>query len=276
MNRRMLCFSLVICLAPFLQGTGAIHADERGEQSIKLPAKDKFYLFLLAGQSNMAGRGEVSDADRTPHPRVLMLNKHNQWVPAIDPLHFDKPKVAGTGLGKTFGTIIAETDPEITVGLIPCAVGGTSIDRWEPGAKDAATKTHPWDDCMACVKPVLKVGTLKGILWHQGEGDANTRRAPLYLEKQKSLVQRFRQEFNAPAVPFILGQLGQFEARPWTDSTRQVDQAMHQLVEQVPQTALVSSEGLHHKGDNLHFDSAAYREFGKRYAEAFLKLAMPK
>ena len=27
-----------------------------------------------------------------------------------------------------------------------------------------------------------------------------------------------------------------------------------------------------HKGDKVHFDSASYREFGKRYAKAYLKL----
>jgi len=269
MRRKTFCVALLVGLWILLPGTAQLHADD---QSVKLPPKEKFFLFLLAGQSNMAGRGVVSEEDRTPHPRVLMLNQQNQWVPAADPVHFDKPKVAGTGLGKTFGMIIAETNPDITVGLIPCAVGGTPIDRWEPGAEDSFTKTHPWDDCMTRIKPALEVGTLKGILWHQGEGDANPQRAPYYLEKLTSLVRRFRQELGDPQVPFVLGQLGQFEGRPWTNSTRQVDQAMHDLVKQVPRTALVSSEGLRDKGDHVHFDSAAYRELGKRYAEAYLKI----
>lgn len=52
----------------------------------------------------MAGCGTVEAQDKTPHPRVLMLNKADAWVPAIDPLHFDKP-AAGVGLGKTFATL---------------------------------------------------------------------------------------------------------------------------------------------------------------------------
>jgi len=60
--------------------------------------------FLLVGQSNMAGCGTVEAQDKTPHPRVLMLNMADAWVPAIDPLHFDKP-AAGVGLGKTFATL---------------------------------------------------------------------------------------------------------------------------------------------------------------------------
>ena len=31
-----------------------------------LPPKEKFHLFLLVGQSNMAGRGAVTAADREP------------------------------------------------------------------------------------------------------------------------------------------------------------------------------------------------------------------
>ncbi|MFC1509000.1 sialate O-acetylesterase, partial [Candidatus Omnitrophota bacterium] len=54
-------------------------------------AKEQFHLYLLIGQSNMAGRGEVGDQDRQSHPRVFTLNKDNIWIPAADPIHFDKP-----------------------------------------------------------------------------------------------------------------------------------------------------------------------------------------
>ena len=110
-----------------------------------LPAKDKFHLFLLAGQSNMAGRGVVEAQDQVVNPRVLMLSKEGKWVPAVDPMHFDKP-AAGVGLGKTFGQIIAEANPGVTIGLIPCAVGGSPVDTWKPGVFYSATKSHPWDD----------------------------------------------------------------------------------------------------------------------------------
>ena len=67
------------------------------EPAAPLPPREKFHLFLLVGQSNMAGRGTLEKQDTTPHPRVLMLNKAGEWAPAVDPLHFDKPS-AGVGL----------------------------------------------------------------------------------------------------------------------------------------------------------------------------------
>jgi hypothetical protein len=146
----------------------------------KLPPKADFDLFLLVGQSNMAGRGKVTEADRVPVEGVLMFNADRQWVPAVDPLHFDKPKIAGVGLGRTFGIEIAKIAPGKTIGLIPCAVGGTGIDVWKPGAKDAATNTHPWDDAMVRAKAALQDGTLRGILWHQGESDSNPEKSATY------------------------------------------------------------------------------------------------
>lgn len=258
----------IITLALLLVPLVALPAAE----PVKLPPQDKFHLFLLIGQSNMAGRGAVEAQDKTPHPRVLMLSKAGQWVPAVDPLHFDK-SVAGVGLGRTFGLQIADANPDITVGLIPCAVGGSPIDAWKPGEFYAPTASHPWDDAMRRAKLALQSGVLKGILWHQGESDANERLAPGYEAKLHDLIQRLRTELGAPDVPFLAGQMGHFPDSPWTDAQRQVDKAHQDLPTRVPHTAFVSSDGLRHKGDKVHFDAASYREFGKRYAAAYAKLA---
>ena len=67
------------------------------------PVDTSRHLFLLVGQSNMAGRGKVEPQDTVPIPRVLMLDKQRTWVPAVDPMHFDKP-IAGVGLGRTCHT----------------------------------------------------------------------------------------------------------------------------------------------------------------------------
>lgn len=236
-----------------------------------LPAKDKFHLFLLVGQSNMAGRGVVEAQDVVVNPRVLMLSKEGKWVPAVDPMHFDKA-AAGVGLGKTFGQIIAEANPGVTIGLIPCAVGGSPIDTWKPGVFYPATKSHPWDDMVKRVELALAAGTLKGILWHQGESDSQAGLAETYAAKLQDLVKRLRELVKAPEVPFIAGQMGVFDEAPWSPEKVLVDKAHRDLPKEVPHTAFVTAEGLHHKGDKVHFDSAAYRELGKRYAAAFFKM----
>jgi hypothetical protein len=236
------------------------------------PPPDRFDLFLLVGQSNMAGRGKLAEEDRTPHARVLTFSANEQWVPAIDPIHFDKPRVVRVGLGRTFGIAIAEHCPDITVGLIPCAVGGSPIDAWTSGTYYAPTKSHPWDDAIRRAKAAMQHGTLRGILWHQGESDSGEELAAAYQQKLDDLIHRLRTELDAPEVPVIVGQLGQFPERPWNESRRTVDRAHRKLSQRVSGTAFVSSDGLVHGGDEVHFDAASYREFGHRFAQAYLSL----
>ena len=245
-------------------------------RAASLPSKENFHLFLLVGQSNMAGRGVVTDPDKVPHARVLMLNQAGEWVPAVDPLHFDKPTMAGVGLGRSFAAAIAEAKPGVTIGLIPCAVGGSPIDAWRPGVHYPPTKSHPWDDALRRAKQAMSAGTLKGILWHQGESDSSTALAPEYEKKLHDLIARFRSELKAPNVPFVAGQLGVFAEAPWSDAKQIVDRAHRELPQKVKRTAFVSAEGLKHKGDKTHFDSDSLREFGRRYADAFLKLEKTK
>src|SRR4051812_37821804 len=99
--------------------------------AFKQDVPPKLKLFLLIGQSNMAGRGIPEAEDQQTHPRIWMLNKELSWVPAKDPMHFDKPAIVGVGPGFPFAKRLAEAYPSINIGLVPCAVGGSGIDDWK-------------------------------------------------------------------------------------------------------------------------------------------------
>jgi hypothetical protein len=228
--------------------------------------KGKFHLFLLVGQSNMAGRGIVDPTNNVPHPRVWMLDRENQWVPAKEPIHFDKPAVAGVGLSCSFAKALADADPEIQIGLIPCAMGGSAIDEWKPGQKffrnaiERATKAQ-------------ETGTLQGILWHQGESDASDDKAQVYGEKLQQLIAAFREQLHAADVPFVAGELGRWHTNA---AGQKINADLHALAATVPHYAWVSSEGLERKpNDKPHFDTPSLREFGLRYAAAYRKLTSP-
>lgn len=259
-------------LAIMLVAAVGVTAAVRSEPLVPRAQGETMHLFLLAGQSNMAGRGRVADDDRVEHPRVRMFDREGRWVPAVDPMHFDKP-IAGVGPGRSFGLAIAGADAAIPIGLVPTAVGGSPITAWEPGVLYPETGAHPWDDAMRRAKAAMASGELKAILWHQGESDANPQAAPLYEQRLRSLIARFRSELGNPSLPFIIGQLGRFEGRSWDASYIEVDAAHRRVAADVPNVAFVSSEGLGDNGDNLHFSADAARELGRRYAEAYLKLA---
>jgi hypothetical protein len=239
------------------------------DPSVKLPPKEKVALYLLLGQSNMAGRGAVEEPDKVVHPRVVTFTKSKTWAPALDPLHSDKP-IAGVGLGSTFGRVMADADPTITVGLIPCAVGGSPLEVWQKGGKLYVIAVER-------AKAAMADGTLRGILWHQGESDSGREEtARSYGKRLDQMIADLREDLGAKDLPFVAGQLGEFLTKedklgkPTLSSV--VNDQITALPNRVPNTAVASSAGLEHKGDKVHFNSAALREFGRRYAAAMQKL----
>jgi acetyl esterase/lipase len=238
--------------------------------------KEKFHLYLLAGQSNMAGRGAVEEQDRTPHPRVFVLNDKDQWVPATDPLHFDKPKIAGVGPGLAFGKAMAKVQPDVTIGLIPCAVGGSPLSSWQPKAEDPATKTTPYDTAIRRAKIAMQDGTMKGILWHQGESDSNEKLAPKYGDRLEQTLGRLRDDLGNSDLCMVVGELGAHTLAK-NEWAKVVNTELRYFGRRFDHVASVSADGLKDKGDQTHFDSASAREFGRRYAAAMLKLqALPE
>jgi hypothetical protein len=171
--------------------------------------------------------------------------------------------------------VLADGDTNITVGLIPAACGGSPISAWEPGAYFDQTDSHPYDDAIQRARLAMKQGTLRAILWHQGESDTEQKLAPAYKARLEQLIARFRKDLDAPDLPFIIGQLGQFEKAPWSQYTRMVNDAHIAVAKEMGHVEFVSSDGLVSKADNLHFDAKSQREFGRRYAAAYLKSRGP-
>jgi hypothetical protein len=231
-------------------------------------------IFLLAGQSNMAGRGVVEDQDRVVNPNVEMLTRALTWAPAVDPVHFDKP-IAGVGPGRAFGIAVSEHECNAHVGLVPAAVGGSPISSWQPGAVDAATGTHPYDDAITRARAAMRDGKLKAILWHQGEADATPALSVVYADGLRALIARFRSDLGDPSLPFIIGELGIFERAPWSAAKARVDSAQRAVTSTTPNVAFVYSTGLVDKGDTLHFDARSARTLGRRFASAYLLLTHP-
>lgn len=227
------------------------------------PPPEGLQIFLLIGQSNMAGRGKVEAEDKTPHPRVFMLTQEMIWAPATDPLHFDKPERVGTGLGKTFGSVIATADPGAVIGLVPAAFGGSALDEWAPGSPH-------YVNAVTRAKAALKHGRLAGILWHQGESDRAPERAATYVGRFAKFIAQLRADLDVQDVPVIVGEIGRF-----CPNEGPVNAAIRRLPEVVPHCVLVSSEGLPGRPEEpevLHFETAAFRELGRRYAVAWQAL----
>lgn len=220
-------------------------------------------LYLLIGQSNMAGRGTVDAQSQITSDAILMLDKTNNWVLAKDPLHFDRSS-AGVGPGISFAQTMLQDKKNTQIGLIPCAWGGSPIKVWQPGAK--YFENFPYDEAIQRAKIAMQKGVLKGILWHQGESNNDPKKVAAYLEKLKMLIGNLRRDLNAPNLPFVAGEIGYFNKENY------INEIINKLPEEVENTAVVSAKDLTDRGDHLHFDTASARELGKRYASAMKKL----
>jgi hypothetical protein len=238
-------------------------------RDVKLPSKDKLHLYLLMGQSNMAGRGVVGPEDKTPHPRVLMLSLDGKWEPAAEPVTRDRAKGLGVGPGLAFGKAMAEHDPDVTIGLIPCAVGGTALAKWQKGEK-------LYEDAVKRARLAMQVGTLKGVLWHQGESEAGDEaKASSYDARLAKMINDLRKDLGAPELPVVAGQIGEFLYNRTGNKSpfaKRVNERIAQLPARLEHAGFVSSHGLNHKGDELHFDTAAQHELGKRFAAEMIRL----
>ena len=243
--------------------SAAVFADD----GVKIPEKSKFKLVLLIGQSNMAGRGFVEASDKVPHPRVVMLDKGGKWVPAVDPVHYDK-RAAGVGLGRTFANLLADDDPDCVVGLIPAACGGSSLTHWKKGVYFKPTKSHPYDDAVKRAKLAMQQGTLTAILFHQGEADG--KRAKIYKTMLTDLINGLRSELDAKDVPFIIGQLS--TVKPMSKAKRSIDASHRACAAELQPAGFVPSSGLTLNPDNVHFDRKSLIEFGKRYYKVYKEI----
>ena len=256
----------IACACFFIAGTA--HAEWFSKANEKDINDSSYDLYLLIGQSNMAGRGVITEKyEKEGDPHVFMLNKENKWVTVKNHLHFDKPSVAGVGPGLSFGIRMEKKNRGNKIGLIPCAVGGTSISVWQPGAYDSATKTHPFDDMLLRLNEAQKSGTLKGIIWLQGESDSNPAKAEKYLNQLAQLIKRIRIIAGNNELAFVAGELGQYKPQ-----YKNINNVLKKLPDTISNTAVAPSKGLKDKGDNTHFNSASAVKMGTRMAKKMIQL----
>lgn len=225
-------------------------------------------IYVLMGQSNMAGRGQLEKTAAPLHPRILMLTKESRWEPAAEPLHFDK-SIAGAGLGASFALRMAESAPQDVIGLVPCAVGGTPLSRWQKGE-------DLYEQALKRIQTAQKNGTVRGILWHQGENDAlDVQKAESYGRRLAKMVNDLRQDLGNRNLPFVAGTLGDFLSDDASGNPyhwRTVNAQLQLLPGLVSGTAIVDAGGLKPKSDGVHFDTPSLRTLGDRYAAAMQQL----
>lgn len=236
-----------------------------------VPADEAIHAFLLIGQSNMAGRGQIDPAHLLMDDRCVML-RMGRWQQMVEPINVDRCVFPGHGpqsganLATTFAIRCAETQ-NVRVGLIPCADGGTRLSQWMPG--EALFEHAVFQTRLAC-----RTAVLSGILWHQGESDYGPE-LDLDAYKRDLVAMMHALRHQVGDVPIVLGELGYAEQgfrpamKPHID---RFNAALPDMARSIGRCAVASAEGLPCRGDELHFSTEALRTFGRRYWDVFANL----
>lgn len=242
----------------------------------ELPAKENLWIFIMAGQSNMAGRGMVEPQDTISNNRILTVDEFDRWYYAKEPLHFYEHSMAGLDSGLSFARELLENVPDdISIGILPSAVGGSSIEQWKNNDSHRCVKLL--SNLESKIAFAQEAGTLKAVLWHQGESNANKTSLPTYDQNLQDFMQQVRKMANNDCLPVFLGQLGHY-AIP-AEKQENWD-ALNRIIENYTETNsysyLIRTDSLTHRGDYLHFDSESQRDLGQRFARKYAKIFLSK
>ncbi|MFC5051853.1 sialate O-acetylesterase [Rubritalea spongiae] len=237
-------FTLLCCI--LISSVISLHA--------AAPAK---HLFILSGQSNMAG-----------------LDPKISFTPAVQ-----------SAFGKENVTIVLD------------AQGGQPIRRWykewkpAPGREVVNRKTMTNGDLYQRLIKKVKQATqgqeynTVTFLWMQGERDAKESHGEVYAKSLLGIINQLKKDLNKKDLNFVIGRLSDYDLENkigphWT----MVRNAQVQVAESSPSGAWVNTDdlndGLSKNGkmykNDLHYSVEGYKEFGKRLAGEAIALIESK
>jgi hypothetical protein len=207
-------------------------------------AEQKTHLFILSGQSNMAG-----------------LNPDLSFTPTVTK-------------GLSADKVIVVKD----------AVGGQPIRRWykkwhAPEGKDIPAGKQPWgdlyDQMMSKVKPAIasaKPDTVT-FVWMQGERDAKESLADVYAESFKGIIAQLQADLGRTDINVVIGRLSDYDManKSYPHWTR-IRDIQVELAKTDTRTEWVDTDDLNGPNNGLHYTKEGYVEFGKRLADKALAL----
>jgi len=247
-------------------------------------------LWILAGQSNMEGVGDLVDVQQ-PDPMVHSFDMADHWAIAEEPLHnlvgaadrvhwrnnaqgeperwtgerlqrYIQERRKGAGLGLPFAVDMFQRTG-IPIGLIPCAHGGTSMEQWSPSLKD-----KEGDSLYGGMLRRFKAtgGHVRGVLWYQGESDANAKAAPAFLERFESFVKAVRTDFEDPELPFYYVQIGRHVSAMNPVEWNVVQEAQRKAELEMPHSGMVVAVDST-LDDGIHVSTPDLKRLGRRLAD---------
>jgi hypothetical protein len=239
-------------------------------------------VWIIAGQSNSAGygRGPYNDP---PEMGVHLFRNNGLWSLATHPMNDSTDTRHSVNRENAnpshspylhFGRVMKQALGH-PIGLVQTSLGGSPLSRWNPRQHDDAAKADLFSNMVACVQAAG--GAARGMLWYQGESDANNDECDSYLQRFGDAVQAWRAALNHPDLAVVTVQLNRVLPRT-ADEARShrawsaVREAQRQAPKSLAGVAVVPALDLP-LSDLIHTSAGGNLVLADRMARAALAVA---
>jgi hypothetical protein len=241
-----------------------------------VPATAATKVFLLAGQSNMAGEGTVADlaAEYASQPDVKFWN-NNQWV-ALQGGFGDgtSGKLFGPEIG--FGHRLHELFPDDDIYLVKYGLTSTNLAvQWKPDGTGPCYNTFKTtaNAAIANLTAAGKSPVVAGMIWMQGENDAlDSTYAPAYASNLTNFITTVRHDFATPNMRFVAGRI--LACYGTTTNSDLVRNALMTVPGLVGNGSWVNTDDLP-LAFTGHYGTQGQLELGTRFANEFVQTPEP-
>jgi hypothetical protein len=233
-------------------------------------------VFLLGGQSNMVGVGEVAQLAspyNVPQSAVKFWdNAGGGWV-NLQGGFGASSAYFGPEVG--FGSKIHALFPTDSIYLVKYAVGGTNLAvDWNPDGNGAVYNT--FKGIVTTAMQSLTNPQIAGMIWMQGESDGNYVLGPAYATNLTNFIGQVRSDFATPDTRFVLGRISSYWDTPPYSGAELVRAAQVTVPGQVGNAAWVDTDDLQMSSANPgHYGTQGQIDLGILFANEFIQTPEP-
>lgn len=232
--------------------------------------EEPLQVFILAGQSNMAGTSakfidKLPAEMQKPQENALFAEFWGDKFLPMMPKNNIGPEVSfGFEMAKSLKSKIA---------MIKLAVSGSSLEKdWNPNEydkeKNIGVMYKRLIDYVKGLQVKHKKIKIVGMIWMQGESDSryHAKTMEQYKTKLETLIDNCRKEFNSPEMLFVCGRVNP-PGWPFQKNVREAQESVKKKG-----YAWIDCDDLELGEDKLHFTVKGQVELGKKFAHSMLAL----
>lgn len=225
-------------------------------------------VFLLGGQSNMAGVGVFAE-ESAPYSEALpnvMIWDGSAWLSVPE---YSK-NLPTCGPEVSFAHAIARVLPGREIKLIKYALGGTALyNDWAPtGGEQYIEFMKTAEPALADLQAAGQKYRMAGMLWLQGESDAAENMGQDYEKNLRNFIDHMRVKFGTPDMPFIIARVRAIYGGA-TGHANLVRDAQDEVGHSMKNVICFDTDDCELLGNGAHYNTVGLNTIGNRFAESY-------